>query len=96
MKNNQIGIIGVGYWGTNITNVLYKLNVKQIFCYDKNKENLKEIKKFPRVKIFENLTDFLKLNLDGIVICVDTKYHFSIARKCLLSGFNIFVEKPVT
>ena len=62
MKNNQIGIIGVGYWGTNITNVLYKLNVKQIFCYDKNKENLKrnKKKKFPRVKIFENLTDFLK------------------------------------
>lgn len=97
MKNNQIGIIGVGYWGTNITNVLHKLNVKQIFCYDKNEENLKEIKiKFPKVKIVKSLSHFLKLNLDGVVISVDTKYHFSIAKKCLLAGFNIFVEKPVT
>ncbi len=97
MKNNQIGIIGVGYWGTNIINVLHKLNVKHIFCYDKNKENLKEIKKkFPKIKIIDNLNFFLKLKLDGIVICVDTKYHFSIAKKCLISGFNIFVEKPVT
>ncbi len=97
MKNNQIGIIGVGYWGTNIVNVFYKLNVKKIFCYDKNIENLKEIKKkFPKVIIVYNLNDFLKLGLDGIVISVDTKYHFNLAKKCLLAGYNIFVEKPVT
>ena len=45
MKNNQIGIIGVGYWGTNVINALYQLGIKKIYCFDKSEENLKEIKK---------------------------------------------------
>ena len=97
MKNNQIGIIGVGYWGTNIVNVLHKLKIKKIFCYDKNIENLIEIKKkFPRVSVVNNLNQFLKQNLDGVIISVDTKYHFQLAKKCLIAGFNIFIEKPAT
>jgi len=97
LKNNQIGIIGVGYWGTNIVNVLLNLNVKNIYCYDKNKKNLIEIKKkFPKVRIIKNLNFFLKLKLKGIIISVDTKFHFNLAKMCLISGFNIFIEKPVT
>ena len=97
MKNNQIGIIGVGYWGTNIVNVLQKIGVKNIFCYDKNSNNLKEIKKkFPKVKIENSYKKFLNNNHDGIIISVDTNSHFQIAKDCLNEGYNIFIEKPVT
>ncbi len=97
MKNNQIGIIGLGYWGTNIVNVLLKLGINEIYCFDKNYENLKEIKKkFPKVKIIKNLNILLKIKLDGVIISVDTKHHYTIAKKCLLSNLNIFIEKPVT
>ena len=97
MKNNQIGIIGVGYWGTNIVNALQKIGVKNICCYDKISNNLKEIKKkFPKVKIENNYKKFLTNKLDGIIIAVDTNSHFEIAKDCLNYGFNIFVEKPVT
>ncbi len=97
MKNNQIGIIGVGYWGTNIVNVLQKIGVKNIYCYDKSSNNLNEIKKkFPKVKIEYNYKKFLNKNHDGIIIAVDTNSHFQIAKDCLYKGFNIFVEKPVT
>ena len=34
MKNNQIGIIGVGYWGTNIVNALLKIGVRNISTDD--------------------------------------------------------------
>ncbi len=97
MKNNQIGIIGVGYWGTNIVNVLHKIGVKNISCHDKSSNNLNEIKKkFPKVKIENNYKKFLNNNYDGIIIAVDTNSHFQIAKDCLNRGFNIFVEKPVT
>ncbi len=97
MKNNQIGIIGVGYWGTNIVNALQKIGIKNIYCYDKILNNLKEIKnKFPKVKIENNYKKFLKNKFDGIIIAVDTNSHFEIAKDCLNQGFNIFVEKPVT
>ena len=90
MKNNQIGIIGVGYWGTNIVNVLHKLKIKKIFCYDKNIENLIEIKKkFPRVSVVNNLNQFLKQNLDGVIISVDTKYHFQ--QKNLINNYSLII-----
>jgi len=97
LKNNQIGIIGVGYWGTNIINVLQKIGVKNICCYDKIPNNLKEIKrKFPKVKTENNYEKFLKNKFNGIIIAVDTSSHFKVAKDCLNQGFNIFVEKPVT
>mgnify|MGYP001267275275 FL=1 len=97
MKNNQIGIIGVGYWGTNIINVLQKIGVKNICCYDKITNNLKEIKrKFPKVKTENNYKKFLDNKFNGIIIAVDTSSHFKIAKDCLNKGFNIFIEKPVT
>jgi len=60
LKNNQIGIIGVGYWGTNIINVLYKIGIKKIFCFDKDYKNQKEIrKKFPKINVISNFKKFL-------------------------------------
>ena len=83
--------------GTNIVNVLQKIGVKNIYCYDKSSNNLNEIKKkFPKVKIEYNYKKFLNKNHDGIIIAVDTNSHFQIAKDCLYKGFNIFVEKPVT
>ncbi len=97
MKNNQIGIIGVGYWGTNIINVLLKLKVKKIYCFDTSDGNLREIKrKFPQINIIYNLDEFLNLNHLGIIIAANTKNHYQLARRCLEKGNNIFVEKPVT
>ncbi len=97
MKNNQIGIIGVGYWGTNIVNVLYQLGVKKIYCFDKDRENQKEIKKkFPKINLISSFKKFLDLRLSGVIISVDTKNHYTIAKDCLKNGFNIFIEKPST
>ena len=97
MKNNQIGIVGLGYWGTNIINVLHKLKKVDIFCYDKNEENSKEIKKkFRKAKIIKSFDEFLKLKLDGVIVSVSTSHLFSVAKRCLLAGHNIFIEKPVS
>ncbi len=97
MKNNQIGIIGLGYWGTNIVNVLIKIGCNSIHCYDINQENLKEIKKkFPHINIINKFNDFLDLKLDGVIISTSTNSHYQIAKKCLNKNHNIFLEKPVT
>ena len=97
MKNNQIGIIGVGYWGTNIINVLYKIGINKIFCFDNDYKNQKEIrKKFPKINVISNFKKFLDLSLSGVIISVDTKNHFNVASECLKKGFNVFIEKPST
>lgn len=97
MKNNQIGIIGTGYWGTNIINALFKIGCKNIHCLDNNIKNLKEIKKkFPKISVHKKMDRFLENKFEGIVIATNTKSHYQIAKACLKKNNNIFVEKPVT
>ena len=97
MKNNQIGIVGLGYWGTNIINTLEKMGYKNIFCYDQNEQNAQTLKKrFRNIKICKNFNDLLNQKLLGIIIVTSTKNHFSIAKKCIEKNHNIFIEKPAT
>ena len=44
-KNIKIGIVGTGYWGTNIIKTLEDLNIKKIFVFDLNKKQLLSTKK---------------------------------------------------
>jgi len=97
LKNNQIGIVGLGYWGTNIINTLEKMGYKNIFCYDLNENNAEILKKrFRSIKICKNLNELISEELLGIIIVTNTKNHFSIAKKCLTKNHNIFIEKPAT
>jgi predicted dehydrogenase len=97
LKNNQIGIIGLGYWGANIINTLEKIGFKNIHCFDINKKNSSSLKnKFKHIKIYKNLTDLLKQDLLGVIIVTNTQNHFSIAKLCIENNHNIFVEKPST
>lgn len=97
MKNNQIGIIGVGYWGTNIINTLIKLGHHNICCYDNNSFNLKEIKKkFPKIVVINRFEEFLKKKFNGVIIATSPKNHYRIAKACLNNNYNLFIEKPVT
>ena len=46
MKKDNIAIIGLGYWGTIVTNTLISLSMfKNIFIYDNDKNKVKIIKK---------------------------------------------------
>ena len=97
MKNNQIGIIGLGYWATNIINTLEKMGYKNIHCFDINKKNAKSLKKkFQYIKIYKDINELVKLDLLGVIIVTNTKNHFPIAKLCLENNHNIFIEKPVT
>ena len=46
MKKDNIAIIGLGYWGTIVTNTLISLSIfKNIFIYDNDNSKIKIIKK---------------------------------------------------
>ena len=44
-KNIKIGLIGSGYWGTNIIKTLEDLNIKNIYVFDTNRKQLLSTKK---------------------------------------------------
>ena len=60
-NSNEIAIVGCGYWGTNIIKTLDPLNIKNVICFDTNKQNLNVIyQRFNHIKTVDNFKKILK------------------------------------
>jgi UDP-2-acetamido-3-amino-2,3-dideoxy-glucuronate N-acetyltransferase len=96
MNGKFLAHIGLGDWGKNILRNLYELNVLKIAC-DINENIINERKKqFPDI-IYT--TDVEKIISDpevkAVIISTPVFIHYELAKKILLSGKDVFVEKPL-
>lgn len=99
MAELNLGIIGLGYWGPNYARIISLLeNVNLSWCCDINKVALSKFSKlFPNVKTSNDIKSLLTdPNLDAVIIVTPAQNHYEIARKFLLAGKDVLVEKPLT
>ena len=97
MKKNNIAIIGLGYWGTIVTNTLISLSVfKNIFIYDNDNSKVKIIKKkFGNKVISTNLSKIKKdEKIKNIFLATPPKKNFSLLKSLINAKKNILIEKP--
>lgn len=95
----RVALIGYGYWGPNLLRNLFDTkNCKVVYCCDLSRELLKKAKKrYPSIIITTDLDRIINdPKIDGIVIATSTKFHFPIAKKALLAGKDVLIEKPMT
>ncbi|MFC1669969.1 Gfo/Idh/MocA family protein [Spirochaetota bacterium] len=95
----KAGVIGYGYWGPNIVRNFCahpELTIEKV-C-DISKDRLKVVKDNHReIKTTVNADEILddpKIDLVAIITPVST--HFDFAKKALLKGKHVFIEKPMT
>jgi len=96
MGKKRVGIIGVGYLGTQharILSYLEEADLKAVADIDKNKAMV--IGNRHRVPYYENFKDMLD-DIDVGIVATTTNEHFSIAKKLLHEGKSVLVEKPIT
>ena len=94
----KIGVVGVGFWGSNHVRVLRELeSVEMKAVCDIDLEKAKNVaKKFGVPKYYQNLDDMLnREELDAVTVCTPSISHAEIAVRILESGLNVFVEKPL-
>ncbi len=96
----NVALVGYGYWGPNVARNLYK-NEKFKFSYicDKREDRLQKAKKIYANEIEYTLSfDELLLSdeIEAIALAVETSAHFELAKKALLAGKHIYIEKPFT
>jgi predicted dehydrogenase/acetyltransferase-like isoleucine patch superfamily enzyme len=96
-KKVTIAVIGSGYWGKNLVRNYAELGALYGVC-DSSDSALDSFRqKYPQVKYTTNYLDLLKDDaLRGIVIATPAETHFSLAREALLSGKDVYVEKPLS
>ncbi len=96
-KRLKIGVIGCGYWATNIIKTLENLNLKNINIFDKNYSKINLIKKkFNFVKISKSINEIINSDLNCYFLITPASTHYKIAKKILRLKKDVFIEKPAT
>jgi len=98
MKDIQIGLIGLGYWGPNlIRNFFSTRRCKVAAIADLQVEKLEKYKNlYPGIETYNNAETLIKSkNLDAIVIATPVFTHFPLAKVALENDKHVLVEKPM-
>lgn len=101
MKNFKInvGLIGYGYWGTNILrNLTEHLTSGLITVCDINSKRISFVRSiYYPFKIAENSHHVIdNPDIDAVIIATPTSTHYTLAKQALIGGKHVLVEKPLT
>lgn len=97
MKGQKfIAQVGLGYWGKNIFRNLCELGVLHTAC-EVNSSLLKQFsKQYPDINFTDSFDDILsEPEIEAVVISTPAVTHYELVKKSLLSGKDVFVEKPL-
>lgn len=99
MKNINVAVIGVGYWGPNLVRNLLKIpHVSQVYACDAVQQQLTSLgKSYPNVITTNDYSEILNNpNIDAVIIATPIKTHFTLAKAALKAKKHVLVEKPIT
>jgi len=98
VKPLNIGIIGYGYWGPNLTRNFFEIPVSELVAIaDIKEDRLQRAKNiYPSITVTHDFMDLFQMDLDAVVISTPPATHFPIAQECLEHGLHVLVEKPMT
>ena len=95
----RVAVIGTGYWGKNLVRVFNRTRSAVLFaCCDADTASLELIQRqYPDIRSFTSVDDLLQDNaVDAIAVAVPSPKHYEVAKKVLLAGKHVYVEKPIT
>jgi len=95
----KCALIGYGYWGPNLARNLYESRECDLrYICDTDEERLKKAKeKYPLVDITAFSSTVIEdKDVDAVLVATPIASHFELAKSAILSGKDVFVEKPMT
>src|SRR5262252_556883 len=90
-----VGVAGCGYWGRNLVRNFHQLGALRAVCdiSEKNLAGMRALYDVPATDHFESLLALPEVQ--GVVIAAPAAQHYELAKKALLAGKDVFVEKPL-
>jgi predicted dehydrogenase len=96
MNKVRIGIVGVGYLGTQHARILSYLEEAELKSVaDIDFQKALQIGNRHGVRYFQNYEEMID-DIDAAVVATDTSAHFSVSMNLLEQGKHVLVEKPIT
>ena len=97
MKKETIAIVGLGYWGTIVTNTVVSMNkFRKIYVFDNDLQRVKNIKeKFGHKIEYINFNEIINNDqIKNIFLATPPKVNFKLLNILIKKNKNILIEKP--
>jgi len=95
----KVVLIGLGYWGPNLFRTFFNMG-SLAAAFDINEKALKNFATNNQYKDVFFDTDWErclgKKDVQGVVIATPPHTHYEIAKKAIMNGKHVFIEKPMT
>lgn len=95
----NVAIVGFGYWGPNLVRNFSSISgVRVGKVVDLRPERLEVVKSnYPTTEVSTDIDSLWSdASIDAVVIATPVFTHFPIAKKALLAGKHVLLEKPMT
>jgi UDP-2-acetamido-3-amino-2,3-dideoxy-glucuronate N-acetyltransferase len=91
----KVAVLGSGYWGKNLVRNFHELGALHCVC-DPREEVLLDVRDRYGVMTTSDLKTVLgDPEVKGVVIAAPAAQHYELAKKCLIHGKDVYVEKPL-
>ncbi len=98
MENQTaVAVVGCGYWGKNLVRNFYQLGNLRVIC-DVDRNRLEQLQReYSGVELCDSYEElFQRRDIQGVVIAAPAVQHYSLAKRALELGKDVFVEKPLS
>ena len=91
-----VAVVGCGYWGKNLVRNFHQLGRLRVIC-DVDRQTLEQLQnEYQGVDICDSYEElFQRQDIEGVVIAAPAVQHYTLAKRALESGKDVFVEKPL-
>ncbi len=94
---SHIAVVGGGYWGKNLVRNFAELGALRTVCDSSPLVEANVLAKYPGLHYCREYAEVLSdENNRGVVLATPAALHFEMARRALLAGKDVFVEKPLS
>lgn len=93
----KIGLIGFGYWGTRLfRNFSTSPDFQLVAVADMNETRRAALQQLGAGRVVESALDIIEdKDIDAVAIATPVATHFDLARRAILAGKHVLVEKPM-
>jgi predicted dehydrogenase len=91
----RVGQAGLGYWGANLVRNFDELAELTWLCDAADERREQYGRRYPRSRVTADFDELLAADdVDAVVIATPVPTHHDLAKRALLAGKHVFVEKP--
>jgi predicted dehydrogenase len=91
----RVGQAGLGYWGANLVRNFDELAEVSWLCDASDERRDQYARRYPNARVTADFDELVAADdVDAVVIATPVPSHYDLAKRALLAGKHVFVEKP--